>query len=147
MIKIMPLGYADPTANKIVFQHLVYDAETWILVDIRLNNVAGRWYREWDGRGLAAIYTGLYLHVPELGNLNYKDKSQPIALAQPEAGLERLAREMKMGHNLILLCACKYYERQVSKTRTQHCHRKDVVELIVAAITGVEVVMPEEVQV
>jgi hypothetical protein len=142
MPKVMPLGYADPATEQIV-KSLMAGDDHWLLIDIRKENVAGRWFPLWSGKYLNILYHGRYLHAPELGNLNYKDKSLPIKLANPEAGLERLRREMAMGHNLILLCACKYYEKQVTRTRTQHCHRKDVVELIVAAMPGVEVVMPE----
>ncbi len=68
------------------------------------------------------------------GNVNYK--GGPIRLANPAVGIAGLVRYLREDHDLILLCKCEDYET---------CHRKLIVDLLVAQLPEVEVVQPEDV--
>ncbi len=60
--------------------------EGWLLLDIRRTPVST--WADWTGRTLVQRYGSAYVHVPELGNLNYRDHRLPILLADalPESG-------------------------------------------------------------
>lgn len=131
--RICPAGYADPTTKELVESLMTNEHESWIVVDIRRSPFAAPFYGQWNGSALAKKYPGRYIHVPELGNLNHKkeDRHKGIQLADPEAGLKILQKELEKGHNLILLCGCKYYEK---------CHRRPVAEAILERFPEVKVI-------
>lgn len=66
-----------------------------------------------------------YLHIKNLGNVNYNQPGQPIQLLNPDEAVTQAVYSLRDGYSLLLLCACKDYER---------CHRKLVFELISAAL-------------
>ena len=57
-------------------------------------------------------------------------------MANPAVGIAGLVQYLKEGHELILLCKCVEYEE---------CHRKLIVDLLLAQLPDVEVVQPEDV--
>jgi hypothetical protein len=59
--------------------------------------------------------------------VNYNRPGEPIKLLSPYEGARRVIRLLQSGRSLILLCACKHYER---------CHRKTAYDLIMAALAS-----------
>jgi uncharacterized protein (DUF488 family) len=105
------------------------------LVDIRYTP----WSRDeqWTERSLFQRLCDLqfgglkcrYVHIKELGNVNYNQPGQPIEIWLPEVGIARLHERLKE-KPCILLCGCRDVER---------CHRKVVAELAERWIEGLEV--------
>src|SRR5579859_1825105 len=114
---VYTLGYATPGAE-LLLESWMNEPQT-LLVDIRLSPFS-RWSPSWRGRMLAARYGSRYQHLPAFGNVNYRT-SGAIELADVDAGVEWAMRHLLQGQNLVLLCACKDYER---------CHRKMVFDLL-----------------
>jgi uncharacterized protein (DUF488 family) len=127
MPQIYTLGYAAASSEGRLVQ-LMSD-EAMVLVDIRLC-ARSRWYHQWAKRQLQQQWGTRYVHVPQLGNVNYRQRGQPIALRDAEAGLQVVTDLLKAGYSVVLLCACLRYER---------CHRKLVAEQL-AASSGVVLV-------
>lgn len=114
--KVIPFGYSMPGAEAILSTLMEQDASA-LLIDIRSQPYSKR--VEWRHDSLALHYGQRYRLLGEmLGNINYNNGG-PIRLAAPTAGVKRLAAWLEAGHTLILLCACREYER---------CHRAVVVE-------------------
>jgi uncharacterized protein (DUF488 family) len=92
-----------------------------MVVDIRLVPQS-RFTPEWRKKNLEAVFGENYIHVPQLGNKGFKEKR--IEIADMDAGI-RILEDLYMKSTLvgvrplILLCACKFYER---------CHRKTVAD-------------------
>jgi hypothetical protein len=105
------------------------------IVDIRFTP----WSKDeqWTGEGLLhrlcdLQFGGLscrYVHIKELGNMNYKEKGAPIEIWLPEVGMARLEERLKV-KPCILLCRCPVVEQ---------CHRSVVAELAGRWIEGCEV--------
>jgi hypothetical protein len=75
------------------------------LVDIRYR--AWSWpYSEWRKSHLQQSFGTRYVHIPALGNRNYKTKGAPIALAAYPTGQRQVAQLLRMWPVLVLLCGC-----------------------------------------
>lgn len=70
-----------------------------------------------------------YVHIKELGNVNYNRKGEPIEIWLPEVGIDRLTMQLE-AKPCVLLCVCQDFER---------CHRSVVAELAERWIEGCEV--------
>jgi uncharacterized protein (DUF488 family) len=120
---LYPVGYVHPDAAAQLEQYM-RDEHT-LLIDIRYSP-RSRWHPQWTKNALTTRYGTRYLWDQRLGNLNYRHPEQDIQLA---AGHQQAAQEaaamLRDGKSLVLLCACKDYER---------CHRKRVRELIQACL-------------
>jgi uncharacterized protein (DUF488 family) len=116
------LGYAAPDAEQ-QLATLMADPSI-LLVDIRYNP-RSRWRPQWNKKALQAAWGDRYRHVQALGNVNYRLPDAPIQLLDADAGIQWAGETLQAGYSLILLCACRDYER---------CHRKTVKELIEAAL-------------
>ena len=81
----------------------------------------------WSGGRLARLLGDRYLHLPALGNRNYKERS--IELVDVERGTAQVG-ELLAVQPVILLCVCADVER---------CHRRLVAEAV-AARYGVPVI-------
>ena len=81
-----------------------------LLVDIRMSPRSKM--AQWTGQALRERFGTTYLHLPQLGNLNYANGG-PIKLANPAQALDRL-RPILAERSIILLCACYDWQR---------CHR------------------------
>jgi uncharacterized protein (DUF488 family) len=92
-----------------------------LVVDVRLFPRSQR--AEWAGAALELVLGECYVHVPELGNRNYRSRGGPIQIADPEGGVARMAPLLVEG-SVILLCRCPQVET---------CHRRIVAALIQAA--------------
>ena len=96
-----------------------------LLVDVRLR-LATRWAHEWNKAALTSCYGERCRWEPRLGNLHYKSRDLPIALAPGhEDAIAELAALVLSGRSLVLLCACG---------DAQACHRMTVVKLLQDAL-------------
>lgn len=65
----------------------------------------------------------MYAHLPEWGNVNYREKGT-IKIANPSMGLakfERLLEDNSPRAHIVVMCACKYYDK---------CHRKVILNFL-----------------
>jgi hypothetical protein len=130
--KIIPFGYANggiPELERLMARENTY------LVDIRLSPRSA-WQR-FHKEALQVRFPKRYIHMPELGNVNYNRQEQGIKIADETRGIARLMRGISQGYTLLLMCGCKRYES---------CHRRTVVNLLQEAMPEVSVEMPEEVK-
>ncbi len=118
MPNVYTLGYAAPGAAEKLDQLMTDPAMT--LLDIRLRPVS-RWYPAFCKASLERRFSWQYFDVPELGNLNYRDRSLPIVLARSSEGLEFVLGLLRFDRPVCLLCACKDVES---------CHRSFVARLV-----------------
>jgi len=102
-----------------------------LLVDVR----AAAWSRapQWRPEALRALVGAAnYRHLPDLGNVNYKNGG-PIRLANPEAALP-IVRGLLAERPIILLCGC---------TNVLTCHRRDAARMLGSALDApVQLVLP-----
>jgi uncharacterized protein (DUF488 family) len=92
-----------------------------LVVDVRLFPRSQR--AEWSKEALERELGERYVHVPEMGNRNYRSRGGPIEIADPEGGVARVAPLLVEG-SVILLCRCPQVET---------CHRRVVAALVQAA--------------
>ncbi len=115
--QVYTIGYSQPGA-RLVLDTLVWQ-EGWIVLDIR--QVAVSTWADWTERSLIQRYGPSYVHVPTLGNLNYRNHRLPIVLADAATGMQQVMQRLAEGRRCLLLCGCKDY-------RT--CHRATVAHLL-----------------
>lgn len=90
-----------------------------IIADIRISPRSR--HPQWDGQALKRDWGSSYVHIPQLGNRNYKgDFDTGIMLANPELGCQ-IVQTWLHRMPVILLCACEHWET---------CHRRDAAEFI-----------------
>jgi Protein of unknown function, DUF488 len=97
-----------------------------LLADIRYNAFSR--YTPWSGKALQQALGPHYVHMPQLGNKNYK--SEGIVLADYSAGLDIIRVQLQRWQAIILLCAC---------AELSACHR-----LTVADKLGSDLAVPIE---
>lgn len=90
------------------------------LLDIR-RSPRSRYRPSFRRSSLEQQFPARYYHVPELGNVNYADRTLPIVLVDASAGLRALRFWLERGYSVCLLCACAHLE---------DCHRRVVAELV-----------------
>jgi hypothetical protein len=130
-MKVYPLGYARSGYK--VEQMMARDSKL-LIIDLRKSPNSSM--LDWAKPALEAQYGHRYRWAGRyLGNVNHANNG-PIQLADPATGIKGLVQYLSEGHDLILLCGCAEYDA---------CHRKVVVELLVAQLPAVEVVQPEDV--
>jgi uncharacterized protein (DUF488 family) len=118
--QVYTLGYAVAGAAE-QLERLMADP-TMLLVDVR-KEARSRWLHQWTKKQLTLRWGGRYIHLPQLGNVNYKDRNLPIVLANPDEGIPVVQSYLQAGYSVVLLCACMRYET---------CHRRVVAELLEA---------------
>lgn len=124
--KLIPFGYATKGTEERLAE-LMQD-EDMMLMDIRLKPVS-RWRPVWNRDALSAAWKRRYFWVGfKLGNKNYNN-DLPIELVDP-SGVSSITELLRQDQSVVLLCACKDYER---------CHRKVVAELVRQQLPGVEI--------
>jgi hypothetical protein len=117
------IGYTEPDAAQRIAAFLAQPRTG--LVDIRYSPYC-RWDKQWNTQALLAKYGSTkYIHLKCFGNINYNRPGQPISLAHPGERLNSMVNALLHGSSLMLLCACKDYER---------CHRKTVYDLVIHAL-------------
>ena len=117
------IGYTEKDAAQRIDAFLTLPRSG--LIDIRYSPKS-RVDAQWTKEALQAKYgSKQYIHLPCFGNVNYRHRDQPIRLANPRERLDSVVNALLRGCSLILLCACKDYER---------CHRKTVYDLIMREV-------------
>jgi hypothetical protein len=138
-MKVYPIGYSPLGADHLIEQ-LMSNPNT-LLIDTRHKPYS--WRPEWRSEALQAKWGKRYRMAGKyLGNTAYNtrtrlgDKSYPveIKIADIETGIRGLCQYLNEGHDLILLCQCADYST---------CHRRVIVEALVQAMPGAEVILPE----
>ncbi len=129
--KVIPFGYTDGGITEL--ERLMRD-ESAYLVDIRLSPRSR--FQAFDQQALQARFHKRYIHMSELGNVNYRN-GQPIQIAYPGRGIPRLVNGLKRGYAIVLMCGCKHYEL---------CHRQTVVKFLLEAMPEAKVEMEEQVK-
>lgn len=121
--ELLTLGYTEQDAQQRLDDFMA-QPDTG-LVDIRYSP-RSRWRPEFNQSALIERYgAARYGHCKALGNVNYNKPGEPIKLSDPFAGVRMVTYLLQGGRSLVLLCACKDYER---------CHRKAAYDLIMAAL-------------
>lgn len=132
MNKLYTIGYhALRGVYALLDQAVPLDAT---IVDIRMKPWSRR--EDWTQESLLKRLTDLqfgglkcrYVHIQELGNVNYNREGYPIQLLHEEYGIARLHEQLKF-KPVILLCQCP---------KLEECHRKVVADLAIKWL-GVEV--------
>lgn len=129
-IRLETIGYADREAEQRIDDFLAQPHA--MLVDIRYRPYS-RWRPAFNHGALAKRHNKQYHLLLSLGNKNYNDPTKDIVIADPEDGVRNVLRLLDEGHSLMLMCACKDYER---------CHRKIVYDLVMAALKEREAMSP-----
>lgn len=117
---VYTLGYLQRGSMERL-RKLVADDVT--VIDIRLSPRSA--WPQWSRKQLAERFGSRYLHVPELGNVNYRSSSLPVQLASEFDGLwSVLFWVVNKGCDVCLLCAC---------VDVAVCHRRVVADLVQVA--------------
>lgn len=103
-MKIYTIGYIGSSYDDL---RAYLKATGALLVDVRM--AAYSKAPIWHGDAIErAVSPGDYIHIPALGNVNYKTGG-PIKLRDPEAGykqLEEILGRTLEARDIILMCAC-----------------------------------------
>ena len=121
--RVYLLGYAAPGAAE-QLERWMADASV-VLVDIRLA-ARSRWLRQWNKGWLVRQWGDRYVHESRLGNLNYRDRSQPIEIRDLPGGLATVTDLLSQNRSVVLLCAC---------ADESQCHRRVVAEALASLET------------
>ena len=89
-----------------------------VLVDVRLS--PGSRNPEWSNGQLVRDLGDRYVHVPSLGNVNFRSGG-PIQLRDPEAGIRAVEKLAAKHGVVVVMCTCADYCT---------CHRRQVAELL-----------------
>jgi hypothetical protein len=125
---VIPFGYAGRGMGAL--EQLMGNNPRVHLVDIRMSP-RSHYMPTFNKARLQARFPGRYVHIPELGNVNY-NTDRPIKIADQGKGITRLINGLKQGYTLILLCACK----------GDGCHRWTVTDLLKQAMPDVRIELP-----
>jgi uncharacterized protein (DUF488 family) len=98
--QLYTLGYHGWTLRKVVEMVAMHQA---ILMDIRYSPMS--WQQQWTRKSLLAVLGEHYLHVPALGNRNYRGGE--IEIVEYEAGRELVCEQLSTGRNVMLMCVCR----------------------------------------
>jgi len=105
--QLYTLGYSGWKLDALVTKVQDLDAA---LMDIRYSPNSRQ--PQWRMRELAAFFGARYVHVPALGNINYRGGAMKIS--DYAAGRRIAQRYLAEGHNVVLLCVC---------AQVAQCHR------------------------
>ncbi len=94
--------------------------QRWLVVDTRLMPASRQ--PQWNKKALTLRLIEGYLHLPALGNVNYKNGGA-IAIADAASGVPVVVRRLEV-QPVLLLCVC---------ASVWTCHRRVVAELVQAA--------------
>jgi uncharacterized protein (DUF488 family) len=122
--ELSTLGYTEDSAQERLDAFIARPGTA--LVDIRMSPSSRR-MPTWSKADLMIRYPARYIWVAQLGNINYrpKDRKKGIELYDAAEGVAMVTRLLRSGHSVMLLCACKDYQK---------CHRKVVYELVMQAL-------------
>jgi uncharacterized protein (DUF488 family) len=120
--RILTLGYTGLKMEQI--RQLVEERDA-VVVDCRLRpfSRAAVWNRQSFQRSLG----GRYVHVPALGNRNYRNPEAGVELNAPGAAVTVVEGLLERYGAVVLMCVCAEWGR---------CHRKEAAEFLVEALGG-----------
>jgi len=107
-MKIYTAGYKNWSFYE--FKTKVEELGNILICDIRYSPKS--FHPFWTKKNLKKYFGKNYIHVKDLGNINYK-KDKPIEIANADKGCKDLMS--KLDGDCLLLCACEDVEK---------CHRK-----------------------
>lgn len=112
---IYTLGYKNYSFYE--FKDLVIELDVMI-VDIRFSPYTSLPF--WGKAALSEYFRDKYIHIKELGNINYNN-CEEIKIKDISQGSIEIEKIFLVRDNILLLCACKDIEK---------CHRKLVAEIL-----------------
>lgn len=112
--KFYGAGYSGHTPEQLLRVAQVLNAT---VIDIRMS--AGSKNPAWGKWNLAKVLSGRYVHIPQLGNVNYKTPDTLIEIKDMDAGLALVGMDRR--DVVILLCGCR---------DSEWCHRTVVLDEI-----------------
>ena len=124
MNTLYTIGYSGRSLDEIETICSEVDA---LLLDIRYKPYSRKY--GFSKAALARFFGANYLHLRELGNINY-DNNKPIQIYEPDAGLVLLGGLLRH-RPVIMLCVCRNYQR---------CHRQEVAYLAREHFPGLQVI-------
>jgi len=125
--ELLTLGYMEHDAMPRLDAFLAQPRTS--LVDIRYSP-RSRWRPAFNQSALIGRYGwATYRHCKSLGNVNYNKPGESIKLYAPFEGVRLVLSLLQGGHSLLLLCACKNYDR---------CHRKTVYDLVMSLMQTIQ---------
>ena len=92
-------GYTAPGAGPAIEQLVTLDVT---IADIRYSPNSR--VQKWRTSSLQNWLGGHYLHIRELGNVNYNQPGAPIHLFQSENGVNQVSERLQSGQHLALMC-------------------------------------------
>lgn len=105
-MNVFPIGYSAPDSGARI-DNLMNRPEV-LLIDTRLKPQS--WNDQWKREALQEKYGERYRWAGKyLGNIGYQDGY--IEIADIDTGIRGLVRYLHEGHDLILLCQCKEYDK------------------------------------
>lgn len=110
---IYTLGYTGVKVDKL---HVWAQAHHATIVDVRISPRSRN--PVWNKGRLSEALGATYVHLPELGNVNYK--GGPIQLKAPQVGTQKAQMLLQKGA-ILLMCVCKDWET---------CHRNTAAALL-----------------
>ena len=123
--KLHTIGYRNWSSPTILVEDLVRRGID-MLFDVRYNPYGmGSWNIHYVRR-ICQEHDVAYLHVPELGNKNYRgNMGHDTVLSNPDEGGHIVADWLNSGGDCALMCCCKTLEE---------CHRKDAVTAVIKVL-------------
>jgi uncharacterized protein (DUF488 family) len=113
-VSIFTFGYQGKRAADLLARLQQLDA---VLCDVRLSP-RSRFQPEWNQKRLAELLGDRYLHLPELGNVNYK--GGPVQIADLSSGLGAIF-DLAETRSVVLMCVC---------SKLDGCHREVIAQAL-----------------
>jgi uncharacterized protein (DUF488 family) len=114
-VKVFTFGYQGKRAADLLARLQQLDA---VLCDVRLSP-RSRWAPEWNQKQLAAQMGDRYLHLPALGNRNYRGDG-PVEIADLSSGLGTIF-DLAQTRSVVLMCVC---------SKLAGCHRETIAQAL-----------------
>ncbi len=114
-MKVFTFGYQGKRAVDLLARLQQLDA---VLCDVRLSP-RSRWAPEWNRNQLAAQMGDRYVHVPALGNVNYRGDG-PVEIVDLSAGLSTVF-DLAATRSVVRLCVC---------SKLSGCHRETIAQAL-----------------
>ena len=99
MNKVYSLGYDNVFISNL--KKFIFDNDI-MLVDVRYSPTSYSIY--WRKKFLQTTFSKNYIHLKELGNVNYRDESE-FKINDIEKGMSKLLSMIK-DHNVVIMCVC-----------------------------------------
>ncbi len=119
-MKVLTFGYQGKRAVDLLARLQQLDA---VLCDVRLSP-RSRWAPEWNEKRLVELMGDRYLHLPELGNRNYRGDG-PIEIVDINVGLKAIL-ELAQTRAVVLMCVCSKLDGCHRSTIAQDLHKGGV---------------------